>query len=155
MTCRWLCSIWPKTGWDTTALKELTTDNILVWPIDDKGVWYHKRKHNLSCVEPHANISLTTKSRTSCRMVCQILNLMYFFDPCIFISQIKFDSHDSLTGTMLITIHLLSQRELLGKYSYINYIHYGDVIMGAVASQITSLTIVYSTFYSDAHQRKQ
>ena len=32
--------------------------------------------------------------------------------------------------------------------------HYGDVIMGAIASQITSLTIVYSTFYSDADQRK-
>ena len=29
-------------------------------------------------------------------------------------------------------------------------IHYGDVIMGAIASQITSLTIVYSTVYSDA-----
>ena len=36
-----------------------------------------------------------------------------------------------------------------------NYItHYGDVIMGAIASQITSLTIVYSTVYSDADQRK-
>ena len=32
--------------------------------------------------------------------------------------------------------------------------HYGDVIMGAIASQITSLMIVYSTFYSDADQRK-
>ena len=32
--------------------------------------------------------------------------------------------------------------------------HYGDVIMGAVASQITSLTIVYSTVYSGADQRK-
>ena len=33
--------------------------------------------------------------------------------------------------------------------------HYTDVIMGAVASQITSLTIVvYSTVYSDADQRK-
>ena len=32
--------------------------------------------------------------------------------------------------------------------------HYGDVIMGAIASQITSLTIVYSTVYSDADQRK-
>ena len=30
----------------------------------------------------------------------------------------------------------------------------GDVIMGAIASQITSLTIVYSTVYSDADQRK-
>ena len=32
--------------------------------------------------------------------------------------------------------------------------HYSDVIMGAMASQITILTIVYSTVYSDADQRK-
>ena len=32
--------------------------------------------------------------------------------------------------------------------------HYSDVRMGAIASQITSLTIVYSTVYSDADQRK-
>ena len=32
--------------------------------------------------------------------------------------------------------------------------HYSDVIMGAMASQITSLAIVYSTVYSGADQRK-
>ena len=32
--------------------------------------------------------------------------------------------------------------------------HYNAVIMGAIASQITSLTIVYPTVYSDADQRK-
>ena len=32
--------------------------------------------------------------------------------------------------------------------------YYNDVIMGDIASQITSLTIVYSTVYSDADQRK-
>ena len=32
--------------------------------------------------------------------------------------------------------------------------HYCDVIMGMAASQITSLTIVYSTVYSEADQRK-
>ena len=32
--------------------------------------------------------------------------------------------------------------------------HYDDVIMAAIASLITSLTIVYSTVYSDADQRK-
>ena len=32
--------------------------------------------------------------------------------------------------------------------------HYGDVKMGAISSQITSLTIVYSTVYSDADRRK-
>ena len=33
-------------------------------------------------------------------------------------------------------------------------VHYGDVVMGVIAPQITSLTIVYSTVYSDADQRK-
>ena len=32
--------------------------------------------------------------------------------------------------------------------------HYGDAIMGMIASQITILTIVYSSVYSDADQRK-
>ena len=32
--------------------------------------------------------------------------------------------------------------------------HYDDVIMSTIASQITSLTIVYSTVYSDADQRR-
>ena len=32
--------------------------------------------------------------------------------------------------------------------------HYNDIMLGAIASQITSLTIVYSTVYSDADQRK-
>ena len=34
------------------------------------------------------------------------------------------------------------------------FIHYCDVIMGAIASQITSLTIVYSIVYSGANQKK-
>ena len=33
-------------------------------------------------------------------------------------------------------------------------LHYTDVIMGMIESRITSLTIVYSTIYSDADQRK-
>ena len=40
------------------------------------------------------------------------------------------------------------------KMSAIMAIHYDDVIMGAIASQITSLTIVYSTVYSDADHGK-
>ena len=47
-----------------------------------------------------------------------------------------------------------SQRSLTGKMYAINTSHYGDVIVDAIASQITSLTIVYSIVYSDADQRK-
>ena len=36
----------------------------------------------------------------------------------------------------------------------IDVIHYNDAIMGTMASQITSLTIVYLTVYSRADQRK-
>ena len=39
-------------------------------------------------------------------------------------------------------------------YICVSTSHYNDVIMGAIASQITSLTIIYSTVYSDADQRK-
>ena len=35
-----------------------------------------------------------------------------------------------------------------------DYCHYIDVIMTTMASQITSLAVVYSTVYSDADQRK-
>ena len=46
------------------------------------------------------------------------------------------------------TLVLLNRR--LGHESY----HYNDIIMGTIASQITSLAIVYSIVYSDADQRK-
>ena len=40
------------------------------------------------------------------------------------------------------------------RYHLAGSAHYSDVIMGAMASQITILTIVYSTVYSGADQRK-
>ena len=44
---------------------------------------------------------------------------------------------------------------VIGYFLYVKYeLHYNDVIMGAIASQITSLTIVYSIVYSDTDQRK-
>ena len=40
------------------------------------------------------------------------------------------------------------------KCTHFHTTHYDDIIMSAIASQITSLTIVYSIIYSDADQRK-
>ena len=45
-----------------------------------------------------------------------------------------------------IEIHARGNEDLLA--------HCSDVIMGTVSSQITSLTIVYSTVYSGEYQRK-
>ena len=41
---------------------------------------------------------------------------------------------------------------VLQRWTKISSVHYCEVIMGAVASKITSLTIVYSTVYLDADQ---
>ena len=54
---------------------------------------------------------------------------------------------------------ILSARDILvtrsdNKKMNISYVQYSDVIMGTMASQITSLTIVYSTFDSGADHRK-
>ena len=45
-------------------------------------------------------------------------------------------------------------RVLLTNSSLLDFLHYDDVIMGAMASQINSLTVAYSTVYSGADQRK-
>ena len=42
----------------------------------------------------------------------------------------------------------------LGHLWKIEFFHYDDVIMTTIASQITSLTVVYSVVYSGADQRK-
>ena len=42
----------------------------------------------------------------------------------------------------------------LGVFFGVSIKHYGDVIMSLIGSQITSLTIVYSSVYSDADQWK-
>ena len=47
------------------------------------------------------------------------------------------------------------QTACTGTVQYLRLPHYGDVIMGAMASQITTLMIVYSTVYSGVNQRKQ
>ena len=46
-------------------------------------------------------------------------------------------------------IHL----DLLGHINKIQFAYYDDVVMGMIVYQITSLTVVYSTVYSDAHKK--
>ena len=47
-----------------------------------------------------------------------------------------------------------TRSRICNSHSAVEAYHYDDVIMSAIASQITSLTIVYSIVYSDADQRK-
>ena len=52
----------------------------------------------------------------------------------------------------VFTMNMINNTQF-ARYGVIE-IYYNDVVMGAIASQITSLTIVYSTVHSDADQRK-
>ena len=56
-------------------------------------------------------------------------------------NRVRHDLNKNVTGTQFIHLDYLSYR-------------YNDVITGTIASQIISLTIVFSTVYSDADQRK-
>ena len=57
-------------------------------------------------------------------------------------------STSTRTRTHVITKYLYSYSHIL------QVLHYNDVIMSALTSQITSLTVVYWSFYSGADQRK-
>ena len=57
--------------------------------------------------------------------------------------------HRNVTGPQVVKFKSTNMHHI-GKC----YFHYDDVRMGAIASQITSLTIVYSTVYSGADQSK-
>ena len=62
----------------------------------------------------------------------------------------------TLTPLEVVAVRRVKSSKPTTRVSYIQGIefHYSDVIMAAIASQITSLFIVYSTVYSGVHQRK-
>ena len=76
--------------------------------------------------------------------------------PCRIISKSVYIAGDilNLANTMFIQIDYL-QWTSTGKSTYHAHLtHYNDVIMSAMASQITSLSIVYSTVYSRRRSKK-
>ena len=85
----------------------------------------------------------TFKSFPSMKMLCTI--------------SIKFSLNFLPKGTIdnkLALVQIMAWCIITTKDAQVYWCHYTDVIMGTMASQITSLTIVYSTIYSDADQRK-
>ena len=58
-------------------------------------------------------------------------------------------------GSLSFQVTIRNLREVRhARLTISSLLHYNDVIMDSMAYQITSLTIVYSTVYSDADQRK-
>ena len=61
-------------------------------------------------------------------------------------------TYNSLYNTMHLCMVITSTKAPRQNLNLSTY--YGDIIMSAMASQITSLSVVYSTVYSGADQRK-
>ena len=76
-----------------------------------------------------------------------------------FHSDLCYNDQQPFRHSLSITLHSQTKTEIIDKCNELirsnyQYFHYNDVIMSGTASQITSLTIVYSNVYSDANQRK-
>ena len=68
---------------------------------------------------------------------------------------LKISIHKLCFEICIFEITVISPRGLWNEGIHLTpVLHYSDVLMSAMASQITSLTIVYSTVYSGTDQRK-
>ena len=88
----------------------------------------------------------------SCRWYekpCEITRIRHFFSLCETVKNVK---NNTFIVKMLreLSVIMVKEWELYGNCS----IHYSDVIMNAMASQITGVSIVYSAVSSGAYQRK-
>ena len=96
------------------------------------------------------------QSANLCRKTCWILVASWLQNHSMGCHLLHHDSVPSV-ATVLTRLRLQGHKGRITEQmcpTHPKTQHYGDVIIGAMASQITSLTIVYSTVYSDADQRK-
>ena len=80
-----------------------------------------------------------------------VRNISQNFNPC---RTVLIWAHIKPQGGTCRAILSLLKTRTYDQHRASTVAHYNDVIMGTIASQITSLTIVYSTFYSDADHKK-
>ena len=99
--------------------------------------------HTYNTIIPLNDVSITSNPVTT---------LFWRKDDVIIVSYVHWVVGSS-SETTLNDNAPSTQRIWLVEHTYVLW-HYNDVIMGAIASQITSPTIVYSAVYSDANQRK-
>ena len=77
-----------------------------------------------------------------CVWICRLRNGGHFVQ-----GKMNQMNSGSLANTFCIIMMMVSKTRMAT--------HYGDVIMGVITSQITSLTIVYSSVYSDRRRSKK
>ena len=120
------------------------------------GSWFWNLFNTISVSLLIAKSELT--SRDVRQYVCIWLSLCHYRTPAPTCNLDRYAQNNHVNDTLN---NALTHDLGISWYHYHNanrlwmaIVHYSDAIMGAIASQITSLTIVYSTVYSDADQRK-
>ena len=110
--------------------------------------------------------TLTNRKKTNTWDITKLPSCIFFDENCSVFIQISFSCirfHFVLKGAINHTSALVRRRFVVIRFNdaytchqvkWSKWTHYNDVIMSAVASQTTSLTIVYSTVYSGVDQRK-
>ena len=107
--------------------------------MQDQWVRYNQRHSGLGCLVLYRR----STGREALGSVRLMLEVLLYICMCMF--------HVSTSES---TAHACSA---IGTFRYrllVSTNHYNDVIMSATASQVTSLTIVYSIVYSGADKRK-
>ena len=100
------------------------------------------------------HISTTRKGTVVNAVFTATLKIYCIWRPCPILEKRSYKI-ECLFKTYSLKLNFILHIWLPRKYIYGSrfFCHYGDLIMGAIASQITSLTIVYSTVYSDTDHR--
>ena len=126
--------LWSSNNWSTM--------NDMGKYLTDSSYYKHKMHSNTWCIfwPKSCNCYLTWLVRTIIIEKCAVITLHESYKVCSF----KFNLYSNVcpqTHCLCLCANTWTH-------------HYSDVIMGAMPSQITSLTIVYSAVYSGADQRK-
>ena len=127
--------------------------------------WRHNGRDSVSNYQPHDCLlnrlfRRRSKQTSKLRVICLCTGNSPGAGEFPAHGQLRGKCFHLMTSSCIVTeittrlIYFVSHAMHMGKWPHSNRIHYNDIIMGAKASQITSLTIVYSIVYSDADQGK-
>ena len=104
--------------------------------------------------------SHTTCRPPHCKLAFNVVpSMIWCISLCFHVGSTEKDMHATMRPVASFTKEVnsrLAKRPLVfnGRLANRGLTHYDDVIMTMLASQITSLTVVYSIVYSDVNQRK-
>ena len=151
-----------------TYLQASPRSSTIIWDTysapNAKPLWKYERRmqflHNSALRVPfwQPTVRPVAIKLQSCQFL--VFSVRTFHMKHSFYNTIECGSVVMLFLQIVHKTNLIARTEILIRYAHSFLVgskwmnRYGDVIMGTIASQITSLTIVYATVYSDADQRK-